>query len=52
MWPNCVGTKYEDLAYGSRHGFATTGSNNGHVGNTAVPLYQDPEGLIDFSWRA
>lgn len=44
--------KYEDIAYGVSHGFATTGSNNGHNGTGGLDFYHNEEIVIDFSWRA
>jgi hypothetical protein len=46
------GIKYEDLAYGALHGFASAGSNNGHNGTSGTAFYQNPEVVIDYSWRA
>jgi hypothetical protein len=48
----CVGIKYEDLAYGVAHGFATMGTNNGHNGTTAASFYQNDEVAVDFACRA
>ncbi|KAF2089281.1 tannase and feruloyl esterase [Saccharata proteae CBS 121410] len=45
----CVG--YADLAYTSRLGFATVGTNNGHNG-TRGNSFVNPEVLTDFAWRA
>lgn len=47
-----VGIKYEDLAYGVAHGFATMGTNNGHNGTTAASFYQNDDVAVDFAWRA
>lgn len=47
-----VGIKYEDLAYGTSHGFATMGTNNGHNGTTAVTMLHNPDIIEDFSYRA
>ena len=44
--------KYEDIAYGISHGFATTGSNNGHNGTGGLDFYHNEDIVIDFSWRA
>ncbi|KAK3216369.1 hypothetical protein GRF29_8g3052575 [Pseudopithomyces chartarum] len=44
--------KYEDIAYGISHGFATTGSNNGHNGTGGTEFYNNEDIVIDFSWRA
>ncbi|KAL9592819.1 MAG: hypothetical protein Q9179_006339 [Wetmoreana sp. 5 TL-2023] len=47
-----LGIKYEDLAYGTQHGFASVGSNNGHNGTTVVTMYQNPDVVTDFAWRS
>ncbi|KAL8686715.1 MAG: hypothetical protein Q9218_006916 [Villophora microphyllina] len=47
-----IGIKYEDLAYTTRYGFASVGSNNGHNGTTARTMYRDPDVVADFSWRS
>lgn len=44
--------KYEDIAYGLFHGFATTGSNNGHNGTGGRDFLDNEDIIIDFSWRA
>ncbi|KKK16650.1 hypothetical protein ARAM_000525 [Aspergillus rambellii] len=44
--------EYADMDYAASHGFAVTGSNNGHNGNSGKAFYQHPQVLIDFSWRA
>jgi feruloyl esterase len=44
--------KYEDIAYGLSHGFATTGSNNGHNGTGGEDFLNNEDIIIDFSWRA
>ncbi|KAL1612356.1 hypothetical protein SLS60_000582, partial [Paraconiothyrium brasiliense] len=44
--------KYEDIAYGLSHGFATTGSNNGHNGTGGKEFLNNKDIVIDFSWRA
>jgi feruloyl esterase len=44
--------KYEDIAYGLQHGFAVTGSNNGHNGTGGKDFLNNPDIIIDFSWRA
>ncbi|KAK7181504.1 hypothetical protein DPSP01_008903 [Paraphaeosphaeria sporulosa] len=44
--------KYEDIAYGLSHGFATTGSNNGHNGTGGKDFFNNEDIVIDFSWRA
>ncbi|KAI9735738.1 MAG: hypothetical protein M1818_006346 [Claussenomyces sp. TS43310] len=46
----CV--KYEDLAYTTANGFAAMGTNNGHNGTTASTLYNNPDIVEDFSYRA
>ena len=47
-----AGIKYEDLAYGTSHGFATMGTNNGHNGTTGVTFLNNPDIIEDFSYRA
>jgi feruloyl esterase len=44
--------KYEDIAYGLSHGFATAGTNNGHNGTGGKDFLDNPEIVIDYSWRA
>jgi len=44
--------KYEDIAYGVSHGFATTGSNNGHNGTGGTEFLNNEDIVVDFSWRA
>ena len=44
--------KYEDIAYGLTHGFATTGSNNGHNGTGGKDFFNNGDIVVDFSWRA
>lgn len=44
--------KYEDMAYTTQYGFATTGSNNGHNGTGGLAFFQNPEVVTDFSWRS
>jgi hypothetical protein len=46
------GIKYEDLAYGTAHGFATMGTNNGHNGTTGETFFKNPDIIEDFSYRA
>ncbi|KAK2598473.1 hypothetical protein N8I77_011886 [Diaporthe amygdali] len=46
----CV--QYVDLSYGSSSGFATVSGNNGHNGSSAAPMYQQPEVLEDYAYRA
>lgn len=46
----CV--QYVDLNYGSWSGFATVSGNNGHNGSSAAPMYQQPEVLEDYVYRA
>ncbi|KAF4636645.1 hypothetical protein G7Y89_g1456 [Cudoniella acicularis] len=45
-------TKYEDLNYGTKYGFATVGSNNGHNGTGGVAFYHNDEVLKDYVWRS
>jgi len=49
---DCLGIKYEDLAYTSSHGFAAVGSNNGKNGTDGLPFFNKPETVIDFAWRS
>jgi hypothetical protein len=44
--------KYEDIAYGLSHGFASTGSNNGHNGTGGADFLNNEDIVIDFSYRA
>lgn len=44
--------KYEDIAYGLSHGFASTGSNNGHNGTGGADFLNNEDVVIDFSYRA
>lgn len=44
--------KYEDIAYGLEHGFAVTGTNNGHNGTSGGAFLNNPNVITDFSWRA
>ncbi|KAI5458334.1 Tannase/feruloyl esterase [Mariannaea sp. PMI_226] len=44
--------KYEDLAYGTANGFVAMGTNNGHNGTTGVEMYNNPDIIEDFSYRA
>ena len=47
-----AGIKYEDLAYGTAHGFATMGTNNGHNGTTGETFFNNRDIIEDFSYRA
>jgi feruloyl esterase len=44
--------KYEDISYGISHGFATTGSNNGHNGTGGESFLNNPDSVADFSYRS
>lgn len=44
--------KYEDIAYGLQHGFATTGTNNGHNGTGGKEFFGNVEVVKDFSYRS
>ncbi|KAM0282411.1 hypothetical protein ACHAO9_010200 [Fusarium lateritium] len=46
------GIKYEDLGYGTSHGFATMGTNGGHNGTTAITMLNNSDVIKDFSYRA
>lgn len=52
MLKKLPGIKYEDLAYGTAHGFATMGTNNGHNGTTGETFFKNPDIIEDFSYRA
>ncbi|KAH8660651.1 Tannase/feruloyl esterase [Tricladium varicosporioides] len=45
-------TKYEDMNYGVKYGFATVGSNNGHNGTSGLAFLHNDEVLQDYVWRA
>lgn len=44
--------KYNDLSYGSKYGFATIGTNNGHDGNQGESFYNTPGVWEDYVYRA
>ncbi|KAG6368698.1 hypothetical protein INS49_002911 [Diaporthe citri] len=44
--------QYPNLSYGSSSGFATVSGNNGHNGSSAAPIYQQPDVLEDYVYRA
>lgn len=44
--------QYEDIAYGSSLGFATIGANNGHNGTGGESFLNNPDVVLDFSWRS
>ncbi|KXJ90350.1 tannase and feruloyl esterase [Microdochium bolleyi] len=44
--------KYNDLSYGSKYGFATIGTNNGHDGNQGESFYKNPGVWEDYVYRA
>ncbi|KAK8042506.1 Tannase/feruloyl esterase [Apiospora phragmitis] len=46
----CV--QYDDVEWAASLGFAAVATNNGHDGMTAVPFFQRPEVVTDFSFRA
>ncbi|KAK7045815.1 hypothetical protein VNI00_007224 [Paramarasmius palmivorus] len=46
------GVNYGDLAYTSALGFAASGANNGHDGNTGAPFEGKPEVVKDFAYRS
>jgi feruloyl esterase len=46
------GISYSDLAWASSLGFAAVGGNNGHDGNSAAPLLNNPDAVEDFAWRS
>ena len=43
---------YSDMAYAASFGFAATGSNNGHDGQSGVLFLNNPDVVTDFAWRA
>jgi feruloyl esterase len=45
-------TQYEDIAYGTSLGFATIGANNGHNGTGGDAFLNNPDVVLDFSWRS
>jgi len=46
----CIG--YEDLAYTAAQGFASVGTNNGHVGTSGEPFLNNTDVVEDFAYRA
>ncbi|KAF3902310.1 Tannase [Orbilia brochopaga] len=42
---------YGDIVFGNKLGFATVGHDNGHTGDTGVPLLHRPEVLKDYVYR-
>jgi feruloyl esterase len=46
------GIQYPELALGASYGFASFGTNAGHNGTSGGALYQQPDVLEDFVWRA
>ncbi|KAJ3547675.1 hypothetical protein NM208_g1404 [Fusarium decemcellulare] len=44
--------KYDDLNYGSSHGFATIGTNNGHDGDHGRHFYKHPGTVEDYAYRS
>lgn len=47
-----AGIKYEDLAYATQYGFATTGSNNGHNGTGGLAFDDNADIVADFAYRS
>ncbi|KAH6675042.1 Tannase/feruloyl esterase [Halenospora varia] len=45
-------TKYEDMNYGTKYGFAAVGSNNGHNGTSGLAFLHNDEVLQDYVWRS
>lgn len=45
---SCI--RYEDLAYGTLHSFATYSSKNGHNGTSGLAFYQDEYVVTDIAW--
>ncbi|KAK8051846.1 feruloyl esterase B-2 [Apiospora rasikravindrae] len=46
----CV--QYDDVEWTASLGFAAVATNNGHDGMSGLPLYQKPEVVEDFAYRA
>ncbi|KAL9076013.1 MAG: hypothetical protein Q9157_003815, partial [Trypethelium eluteriae] len=44
--------EYENLAYGTQHGFATVAANNGHNGTGGHDFLNNPDVIIDYAWRS
>lgn len=44
--------KYEDISYGLSHNFAAFGTNNGHNGTIGNAFLNNPDVIIDFSYRS
>lgn len=49
-----LGVEYDNMAYTTSMGFAATGDNSGHNGNTTDgrPFLNNPDVIIDFAYRA
>ena len=47
-----LGIRYNDLAYGASHGFASFATNNGHNGTSGGALFRQPDVLEDYTWRS
>ncbi|EPE29434.1 alpha/beta-Hydrolase [Glarea lozoyensis ATCC 20868] len=45
-------TKYEDINYGAKYGFASIGSNNGHSGTSGVSFLHNNDVLEDYAYRS
>ncbi|KAF2639500.1 putative feruloyl esterase B precursor [Massarina eburnea CBS 473.64] len=43
---------YDDLAYGTEHGFATVAANNGHNGTSGKAFLNNPDVIIDYAYRS
>ena len=44
--------KYEDINYGTKYGFSTVGSNNGHNGTGGSAFLDNSDVLEDYVWRS
>ncbi|KAH7100802.1 tannase and feruloyl esterase-domain-containing protein [Auriculariales sp. MPI-PUGE-AT-0066] len=45
-------TDWQTISYGASLGFASSGTDNGHTGQTGEPLLNAPEVFTDFAWRS
>ncbi|KAF1952326.1 tannase and feruloyl esterase [Byssothecium circinans] len=43
---------YENLAYGTEHGFVTVAANNGHNGTSGNAFLNNPDVIIDYAYRS
>lgn len=47
-----TGIDYSGIAYTTKNGFASVGTNNGHNGTSAIQFLNNTEVVVDFAWRA